>query len=105
MKTLNLRSRFAELSALPRYLAAANTVSEERAEEICASFGVALADFPQEFADANRYAQSALTRPDLRGNGLRMFCNAESLFFGYVYEEMRVSACDSAECARREEFD
>jgi len=105
MSTINLRSLYRDLEALPRYIPASNSLTEERAQEIAKLFGDDLQDLQREFKDANEAGSRRLAHPDTRGNGLGQFHSAERLFFGYVYELHREAADDSAALAMRTEFD
>lgn len=99
MKT-NLRQLFAQLEAMPRYVAEANKLSVERATEICALFGEDFACVQREFDGANAYFGQVLKQGDLRGNGAGMHSNAERLFFGYIYDLHYMAACDDASEAK-----
>ncbi len=81
-KGRNLRPLLAEQQALPDYLAVANKVSEERAEEIAAKFGDCLADTRKDFD----YANTCSAVPIAIGPYAGKFANAEKLYFGYVYD-------------------
>lgn len=91
------------LDTTPLYVESANSLSTERATEICAHYGTEFdGSFMHDFAYSNVYARVRRNSPDSRGNGVGLFFNAEHLFIGYVHEEMRVNACEDAEAARRE---
>ena len=91
------------LNTCPLYVESANSLSTERAAEICAAYGTDFdGSFIRDFQAANAYAQRRRTSADLRGNGVGLFLSAEHLFIGYVHEEMRVAACEDAEAIRRE---
>lgn len=102
MKPLDLRSLYAELDALPRYVPAANSLSDEAAAAIADKFGEVLDDVRDELAQANQYAAERVARADTRGDGLGLFRSAEHLFFGYLYELHREAYCDSIAAARSE---
>lgn len=102
MSTLDLRSIYRTVRSKPRYVLAANALSDEAAAAIAAVFGDSLEDVRADLDQANEYAATARTRPDARGQGMGMFLSAEALFWGYLYEMHREAACASAAAERHE---
>ncbi len=106
---INLRSLFAALQSLPHYVPNANTLSAERAHEIAQSFGEYLTDpfgnilgeLSREFAYANECGQQTRATHD----GVKLYHNAERIFFSHVYDLHYTAQCEDAESARNMDYD